>query len=265
MKRKAFIVAILFLIIIFSIIFSSTLGEGNPQERVYDLANLLSKEEKAKLEEVAYKYSVKRKTDFVILTISDPMDKDIVDYMEDFYDENELGYDKPHGNVAILTIDMKNRDVYLAGFYKGEKYLSDSRLDIIRDKITPDLSSGNYYDAFYSFIKTSYKYMGIRPGVNPENILFKLGFQIIISLVIGAVVVLVMAYNSGGKTTVNAATYQDPMNSKILSKSDRYIRTSVTKHRKPKPKSSSGGFSGGGSGGGITRGGHSHSGSRGKF
>ena len=59
--------------------------------------------------------------------------KDIVEYMEDFYDDKALGYDKPHGN-AILTIDMNNRDVYLAGFYKGEEYLDDYRLDLIQDR-----------------------------------------------------------------------------------------------------------------------------------
>ena len=64
--------------------------------------------------------------------------------MQDFYDENAPGYDQPHGNTAILTLDMQNRDVYLAGFIKAEDYLDDSRLDLIRDKITPDLSSGNY-------------------------------------------------------------------------------------------------------------------------
>ena len=65
------------------------------------------------------------------------MGKDIIDYMEDFYDEKGLGYDKSHGNTAILTIDMKNGDIYLAGYYKAEKYLDDYRLDIIRDKIAP--------------------------------------------------------------------------------------------------------------------------------
>lgn len=53
---------------------------------------------------------------------------------------------------------MKNRDIYLVGYYKGEKYLDDYRLDLITDKITPNLSRGDYFKAFHTFIKTSYKY-----------------------------------------------------------------------------------------------------------
>ena len=252
--------------IIFIVVSSMALGESSPKERIYDFANLLTKEEKMELEKITDKYSSKRETDFIILTISDLMGKDIVDYMEDFYDEKGLGYDKSHGNTAILTIDIKNRDIYLAGYYKAEKYLDDYRLDIIRDKISPDLSKGNYYDGFYSFIKTSYKYMGIRPGVNPENILFKFWFQVIVSLGIAGISVGVMTYNTGGRTTVNAGTYQDNTNSKIISRRDTYLRTDVTKRKKPSNNNNSGGGSSrGGSSGGVSRGGHSHSGSRGKF
>lgn len=267
MKYKINIKYILVLVVIFTLISSMALGESGSKERIYDFANLLSREEKAELEKISKKYSSKRETDFIILTISDPMGKDIVDYMEDFYDDKALGYDKSHGNVAILTIDMENRDVYLAGFYKAERYLDDYRLDIIRDKITPNLSKGNYYDAFYSFIKTSYKYMGVRPGVNPENILFKSSFQLIVSLGIAGITVGTMSYNSGGRTTVSAGTYKDSNNSKIISRHDTYLRTNVSKRRKPSNNNSSGGSgrSSGGSGGGVSRGGHSHSGSRGKF
>ncbi|WMM23303.1 TPM domain-containing protein [Tissierella sp. MB52-C2] len=256
-KYRTYLKWLLSLVIIFALISSIALGESNSKERIYDFANLLTKEEKMELEKISSKYSPKRETDFIILTISDPIGKDIVDYMEDFYYENGLGYDKPHGNIAILTIDMKNRDVYLAGYYKAEKYLDDYRLDIIRDKITPDLSQGNYYDAFYTFIKTSYKYMGIRPGVNPENVLFEFWFQIIISLGIASITVGIMAYNSGGRTTVNAATYQDPTSSKILNRRDNYLRTDVSKRKKPSDNNSSGGSSVGRSSSGSSVGGSS--------
>ncbi|MBC8589851.1 TPM domain-containing protein [Wansuia hejianensis] len=265
-KYKIHLKWILSLMIVFILISNIALGQSDSKERVYDFANLLSKEEKEKLENLSSKYSAKRKTDFIILTISDPMGKDIVDYMEDFYDEEGLGYDKIHGNTAILTIDMENRDVYLAGFYEAKKYLDDSRLDIIRDKISSDLSEGQYYDAFYTFIKTSYKYMGIRPGVNPENILFKFWFQIIVSLVVGGISVGAMAYNSGGRVTVSGRTYEDPSKSRIISRRDNYLRTNISKRKKPSDNNSNGGGSSSrGSGGGVSRGGHSHSGSRGKF
>ena len=200
------------------------------------------------------------------MTTDDPKGKDVVKYMEDFYDDMALGYDKPHGNTAIITIDMENREVYLAGFYKAEKYLSDYRLDLIRNKINPYLSSGDYYIAFEKFIKIGSKYMGIKPNVDPENILFNLWFQIVVSLGIAGIIVGSMAYSSGGKVTVSQGTYMNFSNSKVVNRRDNFLRTSVTKTRKPSNKSSSGGGGfGGGGGGGTTSGGHSHSGSRGSF
>ncbi|GAA0720249.1 YgcG family protein [Clostridium malenominatum] len=270
MKNKIFIKAILFFIILIVVspFFTNvTAAAPNEKQRIYDFAGLLSEEQVKDLEAIANKYSSKRKTDMVILTSNDMKGKDVVKYMEDFYDEKALGYDKPHGNTAILTIDMENREVYLAGFYLGKEYLDDSRLDLIRDKITPDLSKGDYYNAFNDFIKTSYKYMGIRPGVNPDNILFNLWFQIIASLATAGIVVGVMAYNSGGRVTVKESTYRDFGNSRIIQRRDDYIRTSITKVRKPPKNTSSGGRvgGGGGGGGGVSSGGHSHSGSRGSF
>lgn len=238
------------------------------KQRIYDYAGLLNSGEVEKLEELAEKYSAKRETDFVILTSDNTKGKDVVKYTEDFYDEKSSEFYKPNGNCAILTIDMEHREVYLAGFYKGEEYLDDYRLDEIKDKITPVLSDGNYYEAFLTFIKTSYKYMGIRPGVDPNNILFNNWFQLITSLIIAGVAVGIMAYNSGGKVTVNQGTYQDFNTSRVRNRRDNYIRTTVTKHRKPSNDDNhhSGGMGNiGGSGGGVTSGGHSHSGSRGSF
>ena len=54
------------------------------------------------------------------------------------------------------------------------------------------------------------------------------------------------------------------LKSKIIQSWDHYIRSSVTRHRKPSNNTSSSGGIGGG-GGGISSGGHSHSGSRGSF
>lgn len=253
----------LFVIIFFLLLPFVTNREAeaaNTKKTIYDFAGLLNKDEVQQLEEISNKYSSERETDFIILTTNDTKGKDIVKYMQDFYDENALGYDKPHGNTAILTIDMQHRDVYLAGFYKAKKYLDDSRLDLIREKITPDLSDGNYYDAFETFIKTSYKYMGFEPGVNPDNILFNIWFQILSSIGIAGIVVGIMLYNTGGKVTINARTYEDTNTSEVLQRKDQYIRTSISKQKIQKNDNN-----GGGGGGGTSSGGHSHSGSRGSF
>ncbi|SDC44414.1 uncharacterized protein SAMN02799630_00313 [Paenibacillus sp. UNCCL117] len=229
---------------------------------IYDDAGLLSRQDYEELNAMANQYGAERQTDIMIVTSKNAENKDVMRMTQDFYDARAPGYDKPHGNAAILMVDMRNREVYLAGFYKAKEYLDDGRLDRIRTRISPALSSGDYRQAFQTYILTAHRYMGFSPGVNPDNILFNLWFQLAVSLVIGGVTVGTMAYHSGGRVTVQRQTYEDATNSGVIDQQDHYIRTTMTRHKIA--KSSSGG-SGGGGGGGTTGGGHSHSGSRGSF
>lgn len=229
---------------------------------IYDDAGLLNQEEIGELNALANELGAERETDIIIVTSSNVEGADVVEMTQDFYDEHAPGYDKAHGNAVILMMDMNNREVYLAGFYKAEEYLDNERLDKIRNRITSELTSGSYKRAFEKYIKTAHNYMGYEPGVNPDNILYNLWFQLAASISIGAIVVVGLVYRSGGRVTVNAKTYEDAGASGILDRQDRYIRTTVTKRKIPKNNSSG---RGGGGGGGMTRGGHSHSGSRGSF
>ncbi|WP_349305561.1 TPM domain-containing protein [Bacillus sp. FJAT-49736] len=241
--------------------FTKLVNAASPHQKrfVYDEAKLLTKKEAEKLEALANEQSKDRDTAFIILTVNGTDGKDYVQYVEDYYDDHAPGYDKPNGNTAILFIDMKERNVYLAGFQKAEKYLDNNRLELIRNKITPDISKGKYFQAFSSFIQLSHDYMGYKPGINPDNILFKWWFQLIVSLGVASIIVALMAYRSGGRVTVNARTYLDTNTSRVIRKDDTFIRQTVTKQRKPSNNNKSGG------GGGVTRGGFTHSGSGGKF
>jgi len=240
---------------------SMVVSAAPADQKVYDEANLLSDTERAEIEEAAIEYGEKREIDIIILTTKGTDGKSLTRYAEDFYDEIGPGYDKEHGNTVILSINMEERDVDLQGYSLAEDYLDNERLDLIREKITPDLSAENYTDAFMTYIKTASDYMGIRKGVNPENILFKWWFQIAVSLVIAGAIVAKMLYHSGGKVTTTNQTYQDTAKTKVLNRRDRYIRTTVTKRKKPKTTNNNRG----GGGGGVSRGGRSHSGSSGKF
>jgi uncharacterized protein len=234
--------------------------DGKPL--IYDEAGLLDAEQEAKLTEMARTYGAERETDIIIYTSLNESGADVMKMTEDFYDNKAPGYDKPHGNAVILTMDMKFREVYLAGFYKGQEYLDDGRLDRIRNRITSDLSAGDYYAAFSDYIVTAHRYMGYKPGVDPDNILFKWWFQVGAAGVVALLIVWRMVANSGGKVTVHSRTYENVGSSGVIGHRDQYIRTTVTKQHIPKPSSGGGG---GGGGGGRSSGGHSHSGSRGSF
>lgn len=264
MKINKICISLLFILVFIFTVLSIEVSAETDKQRIYDDANILTDEEIVQLENIAKKYSEKKDTDFIIMTKDGSDGKDIEDVMDDFYDEEALGFDKPYGNTAMIGIDMKERDVVLMGFKKAETSLDPNRLEQIREKITPDLSDENYVNAFESFVKLSSKYMSYKPGVNPENPLFNTWVQLAVAVGIGFIVVWGMARNVEPKVSTTAATYRDTERTKLLHKRDRYIRTTVTKRRKPKQNKSSGSSGGGGSYG-RTSGGHSRSSSRGKF
>lgn len=250
--RRSSLTAMLLLLIGLLILPAS--GLAADKQLIFDEAGLLTQEEVQELNALANQLGAERQTDFIILTTDNPDNIDIEVFMGDFYDER-----LPGENAAILTMDMENRDIHLAGFYLAEEYLDNSRLTKIRNGITSDLSAGNYAAAFREFIEESHRYMGYEPGYNPDNILFQLWFQLAVSLGLGGLVVGVMAFRTGGRVTVNQQTYQDNGSSGVLSHRDTYLRTTTTKTKIPRNNG------GGGGGGGRTGGGTSYSGSRGKF
>ncbi|EPY14314.1 TPM domain-containing protein [Paenibacillus alvei] len=238
--------------------------KGN--QLIFDEAKLLTGREYEELQELAKQYSEERKTDMIIYTTNDPLAYDVKRMTQDFYDEYGPGYKMRHGNAIILMVDMTQREIYLAGFYKAKVYFDDDRLDQIRDKIAPYLTDKEYKDGFLTYLKTVHKYMGYRPGVNPDNLLLNIWVQLGAALVIGGGIVTLLVYRSGGRVTVDAQTYEDPNSAGLVDYSDQYIRTCTTRTRRYSSSSSSSSSGGRGSGGGgTTSGGHSHSGSRGSF
>ncbi|GIO25143.1 YgcG family protein [Oceanobacillus sp. J11TS1] len=234
------------------------------KQYIYDDANIFTDNERADLEQKAAAYSEENEIDILILTKDESDGRDIGDYIDDFYDEQGPGYDKTHGDTVIMGLDFSggagDRDVDIGGFYKGEKYVDNDRAQQLANDLVPDLSADNFYDASLLYFEKVDRYMDVNPIVSPDSIFLQTWFHLLAAVIIGVIIVGSMIFNMGGRVTVNANTYLDANNSRVKSKSDRYLRKSVTKTKIQKN-------SGGGSGGGtrITGGGHSRSSGRAKF
>jgi uncharacterized protein len=241
--------------------------------RIYDDAELLSTSELSDLNSMCISYGNDAGIGIFILTHNDSSSVDGEIYIENFYDSTLYGN---YTDSVILLIDMSRRDMVLEGYGTAETYIHSQRGDSLLQDMKPDLSNGDYAAAFETFIKESKAYMKDTSDPNysrgyttatenndyskQDSILMNIWLQLGISLAIGAIAVGIMAYNAGGRMTVGGNTYIDQGHSGLIGRRDDYIRTTVTRVRKPQNNNSGGGFHGG-----TSAGGHSHSTSRGSF
>lgn len=234
---------------------AATAASAQTDQRIYDGAGLLSESEISNLEAYAAEKSRERGVDFLLLTTNSTDGLDIVTYQGDFFDD----FADTHGqeNAVLFTIDMGNRNYYVAGYGTAERTLDNQRIELLLDQVTPYMAAGQYGGAFREAISTADRYMDYRPGVNPESIFLQTWFQAVVSLLLGGIVVGTMLYNSGGRNTTTPATYIDRDNTRVVQSTDRFRNKTVTRRKIPKNNNSGGGGFGGG---GMTGGGRSFSG-----
>lgn len=245
---------------------------------VYDELGKLTKSEVKKLNKEIKAASENAGIDFYILFTDDLKGKSLMNYMEDFADLYEFT------DTAFLCVSFDEpRGFEIQGYGTAEHYLTYDRINSIFDDMQDDLSDGYYYDACSTFISEAEDYMltelseyeddseytiyddDYQSALNYDDYdkkhrLISLPIQLGISLAVAGVIVLSMVFSAGGKITTTASTYLDEAHSRLLAKRDRYVRTSVTKHKIESSSSSSGHHGGGG----TSSGGRSHSGGGGR-
>lgn len=269
------------------------------KERVYDYAELLTAEEEAELEQQYYLWSAQAQTDIILVTTDNMEGKSDKVYLEDFQDELYFVQGMLAEDAAVMLINMEDRIVTLQGYGDCEFWLNNDRIEHILDWVYAELTRAAYYDAAISFAEQTVYYMEQDQGVSTEYkpgqdygeayggpsdyyskplkemytvweylgvILSETLFGALLFGLIGATVAcLIIASGRKAKVTVYHATYADQNNSGLTANRDDYLRTTVTKIRRP--KDSGGGHSGGRSsgGGGRSSGGRSHSGGSRRF
>lgn len=227
---------------------------------VNDSANLLTDSQLNKLNKTLREYSDKYDIDIVVLTVAGLDGKSDRNYLEDYVD-SVLDAGIYSENITILQFDTDSRYCTIQAYGSCERVINDDNIEYILDVVAPQISEHNYYDAFNDFAKgVNHYYDNPRYEFGHEPLYLKTWFQLVVALAIGGVVVGTMAYHSQGRNTVNNHTYLDEQRSGIVARRDIYLRTSVSKVRKPSNNNNSSGGGRSSGGGGISSGGRSHSG-----
>lgn len=247
-------------------------GRGNdqePMERVYDYADVLTDEEEQNLQDYITGMEDIYHIDLVLVTINEEIESqgDWEDVMrntaDDFYDQNLFGYNKVHGDGALL----------LDNWYEGQKgswlstcgvveyeFSSDDINTVLRDVY--DVVDDSPYEAYKAYVDRTCMLLQLRQ--QDEEMPMPWAMIIVVPLVVAGIYAIVNLSKKRGDKTVTPTTYMEQNNTVIKGKRDQYIRKSVITRRIETQSSShsSGGSSHSSGGGGhhVSSGGVSHGG-----
>jgi len=225
--------------------------ENLDQVAIMDLANLLSENETAKLENQIASFKENTNYDFAFLSVDDNSSgKDIEDYAYDYYFYNDFGSDSMDSGIAIV-IDMDNRKYAFKTFGRVIDKINDSEVSTIDSSLQNYLSNGQYYQAI-SYVLNQVENVANSQTVTSDNTGISIQ-QILIGLFGGLITAGLFVFalirqlnNVSAKKDANDFIENNSL--RINRSLDLYLYTSVTKTAKPK-KSSGGSSSGFGSGG----------------
>lgn len=244
------------------------------EERVFDMADVLSDKEEEKLRKLIAKREKQTGCDIVLVTLNESLreyaeerktyiteDKYVMIYADNFYDEHMFGYDEPQGS-GVLFLDNLYREndswaySWLCTTGKAEGKYSNAMIDHLLEKsyrwskISPYLGYKAYVNQFYHDMN----------GFGLVNVNFSVPLILIVSLLTAVMFVVINLGSESGQKTTTARSYVKDGKARVKHREDRFIRKSVVQHKIETSSGGSGGSGGGGGGHHVSSGGVSHGG-----
>lgn len=245
----------------------STIPEEHQLERLVDDADLLSDQEEEKILAKLNEISERQQCDVAVVTVDGLMGKSARAFADDFYDYNGYGMGTEDDGMLLL-VSMEDRDWYITTHAFGVTVLTDAGIDYISEKFLPDLSDGNYADAFMTYAELCDQFITQAKSGNPydvrnmpkekmgpEWILICLGIGLVLALIVTGIMRLQLR---SVRRQAAAASYIKPGSRNISISRDIFLYRNIIRTKRPKNE-------GGGSSTHTSSSGRSHGGGGGKF
>ena len=235
-----------------------------PAERVYDYADVLTEEEETALREYIAVCEAEVNVDIVLVTICEDMEASgyswetsMMNYADDFYDHNNYGYNKVHGDGVLL----------LDNWYEGQKgswlstcgsvyeWFGDYEINRVLDDVYYEVDD-NPYGAYRAYVRRVTQFMeesGVSVGIPWILVLLA-------PIIVAVVFALTHLSQKAAKDTTTAETYVAGGKPEFKERRDDFIRKSVVTRHIDRSSGSSGGRSSGRGGSHRSSSGVSHGG-----
>lgn len=237
--------------------YTRTNTECLTEERVFDYAGQLTDSEEDYLRKLIAEKEAQIGCDIVLVTLDEPVDS-MMNYADDFYDNNQYGYDEPWGDGAIYVANYEMGETWFSTCGRVEDRYSVSMIDRMNDKVCAKLRD-DPCGAFETYVNQLVADM--EGNGSGEVEVPPAGTAFLFALIVTAIYLGINLFHSKGKKTTVPNTYVEGGRPVIKRNEDIFLHKHVTKRR---IESSSGG-GGGGGGHHVSSGGHSHGGGGGRF
>ena len=237
-----------------------SVGRGNdaaPTERVYDKADVLTDAQEEKLRQLIAETEKKTACDIVLVTINQQVESassgwetTMRNLADDFYDENNYGYNKVHGDGVLLLDNWYEGQAgsWLSTCGKVYQEFGTYEINRILDAVYYEVEE-DPYEAYCTYVRMIGQEMG-------EEIESPTGL-LLIPIIVMFVFVAIKLKSPLGKETVAVNEYVVGGRPVVRGRSDQMVNKFVTRRHIPRNNGSRGGGGGSRSGGG---GGHRSSG-----
>ena len=233
--------------------------ECKTEERVFDYADLLSDDEENKLRMLIREKEQLCGIDIVLVVLNEDIgnsQKDLMNWADDFYDENAFGFNKPHGDGAVLVDNWHsyagyNGDTWFSTSGKVEDAYSSGDIDSLLDDIF-EVVNDSPYEGYRVYVEELADHM----MPTPQKLRIPVPLIFVISLILAGLYFLINYLEKQAKDTTTPFTYVREGSQHEELHTDTFLTKTVHKVKIQNNSSgggghhiSSGGFSHGGGGG----------------
>lgn len=245
---------------------AANLSPGAAQQYIYDNGDLLTAQEEADLQEYLGEISGEYECSVIAATTNTFDGKSRQEYTDDFYFDQDLGYDNREDGI-ILMVNLPEREFQYGTYGRTIDIFTDYVLEEMDRQVTPYLSSGDYAKAFESYADRTEEYLeeslSERSYSKNSGSTTQLGISLGAGLLVTILVLVILFRQLKSVGTKNRAQeYIREGSFRVTRANDLFLYRTMSRHRIERDHGS-------GSGGGIhthtTSGGHRAGGRGGSF
>ena len=207
-----------------------------PAERVYDYAEVLTDEEEQSLREYIAEKEFEIQADIILVTINEAVqtsgsswEDSMMNYADDFYDNNKYGYNKVHGNGVLLLDNYFEGQAgsWLSTCGNVFRKFGDYEIRCVEDAVYYGMEDGAY-KAYMDYIDTTCYLMSVTEAVSMTMFIPCI---VLATAVAALIYALVNLHQKKAKDTTTSTTYVSGGRPVINVQRDDFIRKNVVKRR----------------------------------